>query len=383
MPKHRGTGKPQQRAAVAAPQQTFGFMPQPPTFQRLCDDYSAEIVAALKPESRASYAVRLRWLRASMSPHPTGGEFFRKCQAKIAEGVWCEATANVHLKTARAVYKHAPANYPWAVVKSPFEGVPKASRRFAERKLKPRSLADPQTTFPRLLAAMPDAAARAFLSVMRWNGLRVSEALGLEPGHISFEQGTMRVAQKRMPGKSVPGDLKCEASGGELPMHPEVIRALRAYAAAEKLAGKPSGPKRLWPYVFRYEGTCHRCLAVYRGKSEVDCEGRHCLRGIMRILRAVAPEDFPRAVPGKSGACAFHVLRHTIAADADRNGALDRDVMLMLRHSTLATTQSYMGRTRGRQIDASTFAKAWGPAPATAPGSTEYLAPAKYYVEPT
>jgi|GEM_PF-4388653 len=331
-----------------------------PTFDRLAEDFLSQRVPMMRKGSRAYYASKLKWWRAVLAekPHPVAGDFVLAVVERMKEGApgrLNEVTANQYLKAASAVFKHATQNYPLAVVRNPLA----ESKRwtFDERSLKPVALKDPEGTLPRLLAAMPDARARALLLVLRWQGLRIGEACGITWEAVRWggggSGGALAVLGQRDPDGSELTDPKAKASAATMPLHRDVVRALRAVRAADALADERGLSERRARFVFHYAARCWGC------QNARPCGGRMCLDALMAICRAVAPEDFPVRAAGR-GAKAWHVLRHTLGADLERRGVAMGVAQRVLRHASIGSTGAYFQKVRGAQLSTEDMAAAWG-----------------------
>ncbi len=167
---------------------------------------------------------------------------------------------------------------------------------------------------------MPDARARAFCLVLRYQGLRRSEACGLEWRHVHLApqgpgapHGTIAIEQQRTTDGSEARVLKTASSKAVLPLRFEVAEGFRA------IRDVPSRPGKLARFIFPYY------------KRE------------LLILGAA----FRRAVPGLPAAALWHVLRHAFAADL-----LEAEVAVpwaskAMRHASIATTQRYYDAMQG------------------------------------
>jgi integrase len=202
--------------------------------------------------------------------------------------------------------------------------------RFAKVPEKPKALKEPQETWPRLLAAMPDDVFRAFLCVMRNLGLRLAEACGLEPKHIHLNAPSgpeLRLEQQRH-GKDTKPNLKMNGRPRSLPLDEETARYLKA-SLKERLKDGPGQSKA-------------RCFLFPWGEDT--------LQHVVNLMRQVSPEDFPKRVSGVQAGAAFHVLRHTCAADLVKAGLGDREIMEWLGHR--AFQGDYYQDLRGGTVSA-------------------------------
>ncbi len=196
----------------------------------------------------------------------------------------------------------------------------------------PRPLPQKDVTWPKLLAAVPEGPifglrGKAFLSVMRFQGLRRGEALGLEWRHVDLRPqgdapwGVISIEQQRYEDESFAGPLKTAASRAVLPLRPETAEALRA------IRGLPS-PKagEIAAFLFPY--------------FKAD------LRTLGAVVRAALPEVF-------TGRNLWHILRHAFGDDLLSASVSTAGAMGAMRHASLAATQGYMDRLRGRGVGVS------------------------------
>ena len=148
----------------------------------------------------------------------------------------------------------------------------------------------------------------ALIELLYGCGLRVSEASGLDVGHVSFDERTVRVWGKG-------------AKEREVPLGRSAHAALRAYLDAED--GRSGGP------LFRNA----------RG-------ARLSVRSVQRIVR----ERARRA--GLREDVHPHTLRHSYATHLLDGGADLRVVQALLGHSTPAATQVYthVSRSEARRV---------------------------------
>lgn len=134
-------------------------------------------------------------------------------------------------------------------------------------------------------------------------GVRVSELVGLDEQHVSFERGMVRVRGKGRKERVTPiGD--------------QAMESVRCYMIA--LDGQFSKARRLTPALFRNAAG-----------------GRLSTRSVHRILRSELRQCglWQHLTP--------HGLRHTFATHLLNSGADLRAIQEMLGHSSLSTTQRY------------------------------------------
>lgn len=149
----------------------------------------------------------------------------------------------------------------------------------------------------------PQIRDQALLEIIYGGGLRVSEAVGLEMGDLSLEEGTIRVVGKR-------GKVR------RVPLPETTILTLRRYLAE----ARPSLVSRGSSLVF----LTNTGLAVLR----------------QNVYGMLARQALAVGIEGPVGP---HRLRHTYAVDLLRGGADLRAVQELLGHESIATTQIYTG----------------------------------------
>lgn len=214
---------------------------------------------------------------------------------------------------------------------------------FDVKEPKPEALKDPEGTWLKFKAAMPDARVLLYLAVQMFLGLRRSEALGLEWRHVQLggKRGPeLLVEQQRDANKSEPMlHLKHKAPRTRYPIvHPEVLRLLRevshAFMARTPMYGcdrgalvgdKPCKDKEVRKYIFPYR--------------------EEHMNQIGRWMKEAAPEEFPKGVRGVRAHKAFHRLRHTFCTSVVRELADTesgrRVAQGLMRHKSIITTDRY------------------------------------------
>lgn len=257
-------------------------------------------LAALTRKAQRSI---LRRALKSLPSHPGPDDL----RAYLAELDVAPQTANRHLVILRALYRLARDDLgtlePTALLQR---------RRVPEPR--PRALRDPAREFPELLEAAGDARARALLLTLRYQGLRIGEALGLEWDDLDLDAGRLHVRQQRLVTRAAPSPLKHRAHGAWLPLHPLVSSALAELARGRRpLRGAKS--RYFFPY---YQTELGELLA--------------------RLHLLV-----PKALPRRHG---WHVLRHTYATELLRAGTRLEVIGRLLRHSSIAETQHYCAQLR-------------------------------------
>jgi integrase/recombinase XerD len=211
------------------------------------------------------------------------------------------AAATLKRKTAclRSFYKHLRREGTIAYDPTAELHGPRQSRRLPKvltRDEVTRLLREPGGGEPRALRD------RALLEVMYACGLRVSEAIALEPGDVDLREGMLRARGKGSKERVVPVGRRARA-------------ALRAYLRRGRpaLVGARAEPK----------------LFVNRRGSALTRQG------LYRIIQSHARRA------GLADRMSPHTLRHTFATHLLAGGCDLRSLQEMLGHADLATTQVY------------------------------------------
>ncbi|MBD2846830.1 site-specific tyrosine recombinase XerD [Paenibacillus sp. IB182496] len=154
---------------------------------------------------------------------------------------------------------------------------------------------------------------RAMLEVLYATGMRVSELIALDTGHVNLQLAYLR----------------CIGSGGRervIPIGKLAIAALRQYLEA----GRPAFARDELPsetFFLNHLGT------------------RMTRQGFWKLMKKYAGEA------GIERVITPQTLRHSFAAHLLENGADLRAVQEMLGHSDIATTQIYMQLNKARMKD--------------------------------
>lgn len=197
-----------------------------------------------------------------------------------------------------------------------------------------RALRAVDDVWPFLLAAGGDggtpwsARERGFLAVLRYLGLRRSEALALTRGQVTNVDGVMHVSviAQRQPDDWSVGPTKTPRSVRTLPCRPELAALL---ARVVKLpdptvrCGLGGGDSRQVPFLFPFQ-EAH-------------------LKDLIARLRGVSPDDFP-------GGDAWHVFRHTVAVELSQRGAPVESISEWLGHVDISHTQTYLRTLTGKRV---------------------------------
>jgi integrase/recombinase XerC len=145
---------------------------------------------------------------------------------------------------------------------------------------------------------------RAVLELLYGSGLRVSELVGLDLGHLDFDAGMVRVLGKGNKERIVP-------------LGRESVKALRAYLSVRSSVPKSSAV--LTPAAL---------FVTHRG-------ARLGVRQVQLLVHRYG------ALGAGRGDLHPHALRHTCATHMLEGGADLRAIQEMLGHASLATTQRY------------------------------------------
>lgn len=300
-----------------------------PKLKKLVDWYERNHVEHFKESSQGGVRSALRELLEHFgeNAYPRPGDVREYFSERVDAGELMGSSANTKLRyISRMCFVARESLWPLLINFGHCE-------RFPEQLKAPKALVDPYRTFPLCLAAMPDDTWKAFLCVQRWEGIRVSEACGLEPKHISFDGPNgpeLRVEQQRngFRGESFTTGLKADARPRTLQLDSESVHYLRAAMRARMTKGvkRFAVSRFLFPFSWRH------------------------LNPAMERLREVSPESFPRVKQGEQGGAAWHVFRHTRGKDLADAGTKDREVMLLMGHKTLAAAANYMQSIRGAEM---------------------------------
>jgi integrase len=306
-----------------------------PTFAQVVALYLSTITA-LAEKTRTEHRCMLAALVKALAPRPTGVEVWAFLDGRVSRGELAPQTATLFRKVMWRAYDRA-RRLQWPTLLNPVEVCP----RWQNSLQRPRALADDMRTVPRILAAMPDARARAFILSMRMLGLRKSEALGLEHRHVMWGKEQVRVEQQRHEDKWTGAPLKTDTSSATMPLPQMLAEALRE-AAQDKMRA----------------GVCTRKSTQKRAGFLFPYTGRE-LTHLVSTLREVSPVDFAEGVRGSHGGNAFHVFRHAFGTSLVTKGVAVEQVQVLMRHKSIATTVGYVASIRGRVVPAAELRLVW------------------------
>lgn len=159
----------------------------------------------------------------------------------------------------------------------------------------------------RFLKVIPSIRDRAIFAVLYWRGLRASEV------------GLLRMASVRMSAGRIFVE-RCKGSeGGEFPMSPDELRALKAWLRVRGQEPGPLFPSRNSTPISR--GMLHVLMKKYGEKAGIPSHLRHC-----------------------------HALKHSIGTHLIGKGAELFAVKDWLGHKDIKSTMEYV-RFRSKQRD--------------------------------
>ena len=270
-------------------------------------------------------------LAASLPEHPAAGDVVLWLDALSAMpgrrpgSTMEEATVELHRSNLRRAFEWGNAagmcwGNPAALV---------AKRRF---KRTPKAIPNIARAFPRLAATASDPREAAFLATLRFAGLRVGEALGLEPEHVRLNTRprVLRIVQQRDAEGWATKPPKAD-SRRELPIREE----LAPYLA--RVAKRPS------------------VVRVGRGgtrSAEVSFLFPYRVAQLEAMRARLAGVDDDHFGPGD----AWHVFRHSFAVEGRNRGASVEELSGWLGHKSVGTTEKYLSLLTGKRVELGAFA---------------------------
>lgn len=161
---------------------------------------------------------------------------------------------------------------------------------------------------------------RAFVSVLRYTGIRKGEALALDAEDIDFATEFINIDKNNVNGRI--GPPKTKASKRRVPMPKPLVSVLKTY-----MEQYHCGEGILFPN--------------QRGEHIHDCTFWRLWWNIARkIFGEDPPEDFTP-----------HIFRHTYSSELVRNKVPPTTAMLILGHKSLATTMNVYTHLGWQDID--------------------------------
>ena len=227
------------------------------------------------------------------------------------------------------------------------------TRPLPDPRLRPDTFGDVRVAFRKIIAIMPDARARAFIAVLRFEGLRVSEALGLQARDIDLRAQKLWVRRRREPNFWGLQGLPLKHEKHEARMHimaeavPYLTELLNLPEATRRV-GCGNGREEVTPYLFPY--TTHQLY----GDHETPSLKRRRTGKLRRVSEPSILERMRTVYPDLTDNYeAFHVWRHSMAIEAIQRlqgpSALTR-LMNLLRHASVTSTAKYVTSLTGKEI---------------------------------
>jgi integrase len=162
---------------------------------------------------------------------------------------------------------------------------------------------------------------KAYISVLRYTGMRKGEALALDVSDVDFDRKTVSISKTCLNGSI--GPAKTKSSVRIVPMPEPLVSALHNY-----LGQYHTGEGLLFPSP---KGCPARDLWFYR----------QWWKTARAIFGGEPPEDFTP-----------HIFRHTYASELVRNKVPPTTAMLLLGHRSLSTTMEIYTHLGWQDIDA-------------------------------
>lgn len=317
-----------------------------PTLSVLQREYEAHVTHRHKPRTVRHERNVSRKLARELPPHCSPGDLRSYLERRVDAGEIATSTANAYLQTAFKLYDLASQTY----------GVPNAWRT-----IKPFPPAPPR---PRVVNPLPGLEAGGRRARVEWwinaactndvergalfalydSGLRIQELLAVPLGGVAAD-GTYHVLAQRDPHADV-GELeppKTRSSAARISFSAEGVEWIRRASLAPERAR--------WGGNWRGREKRDRLAAAF-----VFPFTDRMLANLLRRLRAIDPESFPRRVVGARGGDAWHPFRHafatdiydaTIAAGQGHDAAIGA-AQIALRHKHNEWTRTYIEPLRGR-----------------------------------
>lgn len=284
------------------------------TVNDIIEYWLAQKAKTVRPQTLTNYTTALRFAK-----NYTGGKRIveltvddaRQLQAQVAE----KSVYQANRMTARMYSVYQDAIIRGIVKENPFAYVAPFRREKAEK----RALA--KAELDAVFAADLLPWERAFISVLRYTGMRKGEALALTAEDIKFDSGYIEVSKTVVDGRI--GPPKTKSSVRRIPMPVYLAKVL-----AEYLAEYSPGEGLLFPNL--------------KGRPVCDRELRRRWDSIKKkAFGNDPPKDFTP-----------HIFRHTYASELVRNKVPPTTAMLLLGHKDLKTTMGVYIHLGWQDIDA-------------------------------
>ena len=269
----------------------------------------------LRPQSVANYKAALRYPLATLGDMPLADVTIDDAR-NLHEKVSRQSVLQANRMSARMYSVYQDAILRGAAHFNPFQHVKPYKHEQAEK----RALT--QKELDAIDHADLNPWERAFISVLRYTGMRKGEALALNVDDINIYEKCIKISKNNVDGNI--GPTKTKASERIIPMPDILAKILTEYLAEyhtgqgllfTNLHGEPIGDhiffKRWWAMAQK----------IYAGH---------------------APNDFTA-----------HIFRHTYASELVRNKVPPTTAMLLLGHKSLATTMGVYTHLGYTDIDTS------------------------------
>ena len=278
----------------------------------LIDSYLTYKSATVKPQTIGSYTSHLKHVKNLIGDAPATTITVDKARAVMSDiAKESPKTANRCLKYMKAAYRDGITR--GAVISNPWNAVP----RRTEEKPKKRTLTEKELEIIDHAELMPED--KALVSILRYTGMRIGEAIALTAEDVDFEAKTITVNKTCY--KGVLGTPKTAAGNRTVPMPYKLCAILHNYIPAYVNSGHLflSSRGSLW------------CASVLNRRwSEIRTA----------IFGKTAPEDFTP-----------HIFRHTYTSILVKNNVPITTAMLILGHDDYKTTLNIYTHLGYKDID--------------------------------
>lgn len=272
-----------------------------PTVDAIIQDWLALKAVTVRPQTHEQYMCALKHISKAIGGRcakDINVPIARKTITGIADAV-SPFQANRCRKLASAVWKDAIVRE--VLTANPFDKVPVIPYQQPQK----RALTDEE--LQKIDEADLIVRDRALISVLRYTGCRINEAMALSVSDIDFAAKTIHITKNLY--NSVPGPTKTKAGVRRVPMPNILIKDLKDYLAYHDDNIGILFPSRVGTYV-NNSSRNKRWKIISR-----------------RIFGEAVPSDFTP-----------HIFRHTYASTLVKNHIPPTTAQLLLGHDSLQTT---------------------------------------------